>query len=166
MDQKPQKTDTTMKQLRKLNVLIIIFIYFVFSSCNSQSNVNVEILGNWQVISHSDLTELLYTEIFFNDRYLITYNEMGGLTPASKYFIKEGDMIITYWADDKQENIGRVSIVGDLLKFTGEEHEFVYKKIDESPNLGEYNNAKIVEGIFRAAFFARMNQWKKGNRSD
>ncbi len=146
-----------MKILNFLFRFIVINIFLFLNSCNSQE---FDIKGDWQIISNSSIPEIMYMEIYIDDINLTTYDERMGLAPTNKYVVKNNDIILTNWTDGKEQNIGRINKLDNLLIISDGSDKLVYRRINESPNLGDLKKERVNQEDFAKAFFKRFEKWK------
>ncbi len=122
-----------MKVLNFLFRFIVITIFLFLNSCNSQE---FDIQGNWQIISDSSEPEIFYTEIYIDDTNITVYDERIGLTPPNKYMVKDSYIFVTGW-DDGKVTKDRIIKSDSLLVISNGRDKLVYRKINESTNLGD-----------------------------
>ncbi len=150
-----------MKQFKVLIRFTLIYTCFILFSCKSQVENDIDIKGNWQIISNTLLNdEIIYTEYYINDEYIAKYTDKIGLHPVNKYEVKKNKLILLSWSEDEKYNIGTVSITKNIMKIKKEGYEVVYRKYSEKPNLEDYKKGRVNVEDFAHAFYKRRKKWK------
>ncbi|MHA7864565.1 hypothetical protein [Flagellimonas marinaquae] len=143
-------------------IKIILSILFLTQSYIAQSQIEKDILGNWQIQKHIEY-EVIYQEIYISDSTMYIYDMNLGINPVGTYQIKKSTLFLAQ-LDSSFEKIGKIHFTGpDLLNVEKDGITVKYRKLKGKKLLQHLIEEKIDKNQYSIKFSQRLNKWQKKN---